>query len=103
MHHNTLYVFILSFFNNVNIVATTEGNKLKQTSTKIADGCGLMGILRLSAIDDAYLILITEIKSVGKLNEIDINKISAVKLLSLNREPNQAIDERIPEVGIIII
>lgn len=80
-------------------LAPSEGEKIKYSSSKIADGCGIMGILRLSAIDDAYLILITEVKSVGKLNECDISKISAVKFLSLNREPNQIVDERIPEVN----
>lgn len=48
--------------------------------------------------DDAYLIVITEVKSAGKINECDVYKIAAVKFLSLNREPHLTVDERLPEV-----
>lgn len=52
-------------------------------------------------VDDAYLIVITQVKSAGKINECDVYKISAVEFLSLNREPHLNVDERIPEVVLI--
>uniref|UniRef100_A0A7E4V7R5 phosphoinositide 5-phosphatase n=1 Tax=Panagrellus redivivus TaxID=6233 RepID=A0A7E4V7R5_PANRE len=101
--NNNAYLYIEN--GSIATLSATDGDNLKQTFTKVADGCGLMGILRLSvktpaiSVVDTYLIVITEVKSVGKINESDVYKVAAVKFLSLNHEPTLVTDDRIPELA----
>uniref|UniRef100_A0AC34GS00 Phosphoinositide 5-phosphatase n=1 Tax=Panagrolaimus sp. ES5 TaxID=591445 RepID=A0AC34GS00_9BILA len=103
--NNNSYLFIQN--SAITTLNVNDGNFFKNSFTKIGDGCGLMGILRMSIkgsqdggeTDDAYLIVITEVKSAGKINECDVYKIAAVKFLSLNREPHLTVDERLPELA----
>lgn len=85
---------------------------------KIGDACGIMGILRLyegdsftasfkiyhnelADLGDSYLILVTNVLSVGQLYNCDVYKVTNVQFLQLNREPSDLIDQRIADVGLV--
>ncbi|KAI6182586.1 Phosphoinositide 5-phosphatase [Aphelenchoides bicaudatus] len=76
---------------------TESGEQLKRTYSKCADGYGLLGIIRLSS-DEAYLILVNGVFSVGKLHECDVYKIINVQFIPLQYEISEFLDPRIVEL-----
>lgn len=87
-----------------------EAEELKKSYTKLADGYGVLGILRISdgrrqttefvhirILEQEYLILVTSIFSVGQLHGSDIYKITGVQFIQL-RQATEFVDNRIVEV-----
>ncbi|KAI6203085.1 Phosphoinositide 5-phosphatase [Aphelenchoides besseyi] len=77
--------------------SATTGEVLKRSYTKVADGYGLMGIIRLTE-DEPYLILVTGVFSIGQLYDCDIYKITNVVFIPLCNEITEFLDARIVEL-----
>lgn len=100
-----------TYFNFKTVLGAETGEQLKRTYNKCADGYGLLGIIRLSNggiqktknlqitfLDEAYLILVNGVFSVGKLHECDVYKIINVQFIPLQYEISEFLDPRIVEV-----
>ncbi|KAI6241210.1 Phosphoinositide 5-phosphatase [Aphelenchoides fujianensis] len=77
--------------------SASTGEALKKSYTKVADGYGLMGIIRLTE-EEPYLILVTGVFSVGQLYDCDIYKVTNVVFIPLRWEVSEFLDPRIVEL-----
>lgn len=73
----------------------------KKAYTKLTDGYGLIGILRVSK-DESFLLVVTGVLSMGQLHNSDIYRITMVQFVSLKSPSSDFIDSRVADLQRLI-
>ncbi|XP_055376290.1 synaptojanin-1 [Condylostylus longicornis] len=75
----------------VALLSQQEAEQIKKQYTKVCDAYGCLGVLQVNNIETTllYLVLVTGVSSVGKINEIEIFRITQTQFVPLQIETSQ--------------